>query len=109
MRNSVKIKALYSKSILPQFYSLIIKPIIQYGELIPHFSSFAKKFELILFRKYTPIVTHLLRNNCLFTDRELYIYELLNFVIKLNKKNAHIYIFLSFFLLNPDQLIQQGL
>ena len=96
-----KLRHSVPKSVLLQFCSSNIKPIIQYGLLIYGCVSFnalqplvllQKNFlRLILFRKSTENVTHFFEKYKVLTAHELHIYELLKFVMKsINKMHRYI-------------------
>ena len=106
------------KSVLLQFYSSNIKPIIQYGVLIYGCLSFnslqplvllqKQILRLILFQKYTENVTQFFEKYKVLTAHKLLIYELLKFVIKsVNKMHTDTYLNKSFFYSKPGQTIPQ--
>ena len=98
-----KLRHYISKSVLLQYYSSNIKPIIQYGILVYGCVNYRtleplvlwqkKILSLILFLRYTENVVHLFEKYENLTAHELHIYKLLKFVIKsVNKMHNDTYL-----------------
>ncbi len=98
-----KLRYFVPRKVLLRYYSTNIKPIIQYGILIygcVRYSNLElilklqkKIVRLILFLEYRDNVSHLFERNLILSVHELYVYELLKFVIRsLNKMNADEYL-----------------
>ena len=98
-----KLRHYISKSVLLQYYSSNIKPIIQYGILVYGYVNYStpeplvllqkKILRLFLFLRYTENVAHLFEKDKILTAHELHVYELLKFVIKsVNKMHTDTYL-----------------
>ena len=98
-----KLRPYISKSVLLQYYSSNIKPVIQHGILVYGYVNYStleplvllqkKILRLILFIKYSENFAHLFEKYKISTAHELHVYELLKFMIKsVNKLHTDTYL-----------------